>query len=136
MATRHYESYIILDGNFEDPTIEEVITKYDNLLKKNNAEIKNIDRIGRRRLAYQIKKKQNGFYICFEFIADPGVVSKLERTYKLDENILRYLTISMSNNELKSKDNYLKKRALIQQKLEEEKKEQEKAEEIIEEVNN
>ncbi len=136
MATRHYESYIILDGNFEDPTIEEVITKYDNLLKKNNVEIKNIDRIGRRRLAYQIKKKQNGFYICFEFIAEPGVVAILERTYKLDENILRYLTISMSKNELKSKDNYLKKRALIQQKLEEEKKEQEKAEEIIEEENN
>lgn len=136
MVTRHYESYIILDGNFEDPTIEEVITKYENLLKKNNAEIKNIDRIGRRRLAFQIKKKQNGFYICFEFTAEPGVVARLERTYKLDENILRYLTISMSKNELKSKDNYLKKRALIQQKLEEEKKEQENTEEIIEEENN
>ncbi len=135
MATRHYESYIILDGNFEDPTIEEVIKKYENLLKKSNAEIKNIDKIGRRRLAYQIKKKQNGYYICFEFIAEPGIITKLERAYKLDENILRYLTVYMSKNELKSKDNYLKKKALIQQRLEEEKKEQEKAEEITEEEN-
>jgi small subunit ribosomal protein S6 len=135
LATRHYESYIILDGNFEDPTIEEVIKKYENLLKKSNAEIKNIDKIGRRRLAYQIKKKQNGYYICFEFIAEPGIITKLERAYKLDENILRYLTVYMSKNELKSKDNYLKKKALIQQRLEEEKKEQEKAEEITEEEN-
>ena len=106
MTKRHYESYIILDGNFEDSAIEEIIKKYENLLTKNKAEIKNIDKIGRRRLAYQIKRKQNGFYICFEYIAEPDFTMKLERTYKLDENILRYLTITiespknLSNKEL------------------------------------
>lgn len=133
MTKRHYESYIILDGNFEDPTIEEVIKKYEDLLKKNKVEIKNTDKIGRRRLAYQIKRKQNGFYICFEFIAEPGFIMKLERAYKLDENILRYLTIEMNKNELKSKENYLNKKALMIQKMEEEKQEAEKAAEIKEE---
>lgn len=133
MTKRHYESYIILDGNFEDSAIEEIIKKYENLLTKNKVEIKNIDKIGRRRLAYQIKRKQNGFYICFEYIAEPDFTIKLERAYKLDENILRYLTIIMSKNELKSKENYLKKKAMILQNLETEKQELEKNEKLKEE---
>ncbi|MBN1633854.1 MAG: 30S ribosomal protein S6 [Ignavibacteria bacterium] len=125
MTKRHYESYIILDGNFEDPTIEEIIKKYEKLLSKNKVEIKNIDKIGRRRLAYPIKKKQNGYYICFEFTAAPDFTAKIEKAYKMDENILRYLTIIMSKNELKSKENYLKKKAIILQNLEAEKEKQE-----------
>lgn len=113
MVKNHYESYIIVDGNYEDNVIEEIIKKYDAFLKKNEVEIKNVDRIGRRRMAYAIKKKQNGFYICFELIAKAEVIAKLERTYKLDENIIRYLTIIMDKKTLKEKDDYLKKKSAI-----------------------
>ena len=112
MTKKHYESYIILDGNYEDNVIEDIIKKYEAFLVKNEAVIKNIDRLGRRRLAYSIKRKQNGFYICFEFEAPPQSIAKLERTYKLDENIIRYLTISMSLKTLKEKEEFLKKKAL------------------------
>lgn len=116
---RDYESYIIVDGNLEDDSVEEIIKKYENLLKKQKAEIKNIDRIGRKRLAYPIKKKQNGYYICFEFIAKNDVVQKLEKAYKLDESILRYLTIYLTKKELNAKKNYLEKRAALLNKIEE-----------------
>ena len=123
MANKHYETYFILDGNLEDSVIEDIITKYDSFLKKNGAEINNLDRIGRRRLAYQIKRKQNGYYVCFEFTADTKVISKLERNYKLDENILRNLTISMSTRTLQEKGDYLNKKAQIIAKAEAEAKE-------------
>lgn len=113
MIKKHYESYIIVDGNYEDNVIEEIIKKYESFFKKNDVEIKNTDRIGRRRLAYAIKKKQNGYYVCFEIIANPQVIAKLERTYKLDENILRYLSIIMDKKTLKEKDDYLKKKLKI-----------------------
>lgn len=116
---RDYESYIVVDGNLEDASIEDIIKRYENLLKKFKAEIKNIDRIGRKRLAYPIKKKQNGFYVCFEFIADNDVVAKLERAYRLDEDILRYLTIYMTKKELNAKKNYLEKRSKILENIEE-----------------
>ncbi|TRZ64978.1 30S ribosomal protein S6 [bacterium] len=112
VAKKHYESYIIVDGNFEDTVIDEIINKYDAFLKKNESTIVNIEKIGRRRMAYAIKKKQNGYYICFHFEADTQVMSKLERVYRLDENILRHLTVHMSKKELKEKDDYLKKKAL------------------------
>lgn len=119
MSKRYYESYIIIDGNLEDSAIEEEIKKYESFFGKNEIEINNLDRIGRKRLAYQIKKKQNGFYVCFQITAPPQIITKLERTYKLDENILRYLTIYMPPKTIREKEDHLKNRAIIQSKYEE-----------------
>ena len=97
MSKKLYESYIIIDGNLEENAIEEEIKKNEALLVKNDIEIINIDKIGRKRLAYPIKKRQNGYYVCFEILAPANVITKLERSYILDENILRYLTIYISS---------------------------------------
>jgi small subunit ribosomal protein S6 len=129
-----YESYIILDGNLEDASIDEVVLKYENYFKKNNVKIRNTELIGRRRMAYAMKKKQNGFYICFEYDAKPQFISKLERTFKLDEGILRYLTIFISPRTYKEKDEYFKKKALMIAKIESELKTETKPEEVVEEI--
>lgn len=121
-VNRNYEIYIIVDGNFEDPNVEEVITKYENFMKKNGAEIKNIDRIGRRRLAYQIKKRVNGYYVCYEISAPSDLVSKLEKNFRIDETILRNLAIQMSKKEIAEKQEYLIKKASILATLEAENK--------------
>ena len=119
MTKRYYESYLIFDGNLEDAGIEDEMKKYENLLLKNEIEILKIDRMGRKRLAYPIKKRQNGYYVCFEISSPTNLISKIERAYVLDENILRYLTIYMSSKALKEKDEHLKNRAIIQSKFEE-----------------
>ncbi len=121
MIKKDYESYIILDGNFEDAQIEEIITKYENLFKKNNVEIKNIERIGRRRMAYPINKKQNGYYVCYEFVAATDAIEKIERAYKLDENIMRYLTVFMSKQTIALRDDHFRKKAAALALLEAEK---------------
>lgn len=134
---RNYEIYLIVDGNFDDSVIDEIIGKYENWMKKNHVEIKNTDRIGRRRLAYQIRRKLNGYYICFEIMAPTETVTKLERNFKLDENIMRYLCVFMSKRELNEKDQYMKKRAAYIAKIEAEAKEKaaQKNEENAESVN-
>ena len=128
MANKNYETYIIVDGSLEDNVIEDIIVKYESLLKKNGVEINNIDKIGRKRLAYPINKKQNGFYICYEILSNPDYISKLEKVYKLDESVLRYLTIYMSKKTINEKEEYLKKRAVMAAKYDAEKKETEKKE--------
>ncbi len=138
-AKRNYEIYIIVDGNFEDPTVEEIISKYEKLLVKNGTEIINIDRMGRKRLAYPIKKKVNGYYICFEVLAPADVVGKLEKTFRIDENILRHLAVLMTKKELKEKNEYFVKKAATlaafeAQKAAEEKASKEKEAEVIAET--
>ena len=120
---KNYETYIIFDGNLEDNTIEELIIKYENILKKNDAEIKNTDRIGRRRLAFAIKKKLNGYYVCFEFLSGPDQIAKIEKVYKLDENVIRYLTFAMDKKSIIEKEDYFKKKLAFAEKLEVEKTE-------------
>jgi small subunit ribosomal protein S6 len=126
-AKRNYEIYIIVDGNFEDPTVEEIISKYEKLLVKNGTDIINIDRMGRKRLAYPIKKKVNGYYICFEVLAPADVVGKLEKTFRIDENILRHLAIYMSKKDLKDKQEYFVKKAATLAAFEAQKEAEEKA---------
>jgi small subunit ribosomal protein S6 len=127
---RNYEIYIIVDGNFEDPTVEEIISKYEKLMVKNGTEIINIDRMGRRRLAYPIKKKVNGYYICFEVLAPADVVGKLEKTFRIDENILRNLAIVMSKKDLKDKQEYFVKKAATLAAFEAAKAAEEQAKEL------
>ena len=121
MSKKLYESYIIIDGNLEENAIEEEIKKNEALLAKNEIEIINIDKIGRKRLAYPIKKRQNGYYVCFEILAPANVITKLERSYILDENILRYLTIYISSITKREKEEHFKNKAILQSKYEEEK---------------
>ncbi len=127
---RNYEIYIIVDGNFEDPTVEEIISKYEKLMVKNGTEIINIDRMGRRRLAYPIKKKVNGYYICYEVLAPADVVGKLEKTFRIDENILRNLAIVMSKRDLKDKQEYFIKKAATLAAFVAQKAAEEKAKEL------
>lgn len=132
MNKRYYESYIIIDGNLDDAAIEEEIKKYESFFEKNDVEVEAVERIGRKRLAYVIKKRQNGFYVCFIVLSPPDIISKVERTYKLDENIIRYLTIFMSTRSKREKEEHLKNKALIQSKFEESKEKQNIAEPIAE----
>jgi len=131
LSKKLYESYIIIDGNLEETAIEEEIKKNEALLIKNEIEIINIDKIGRKRLAYPIKKKQNGYYVCFEILAPTNVITKLERSYILDENILRYLTIYISSITKREKEEHFKNKAILQSKYEEEKLKLEKAKEEV-----
>lgn len=115
LSSKFYESYIIVDGNIDDNAVDEIIAKYKNLFAKNEVEVVNVDKIGRRRLAYPIRKKQNGFYICFEILALPGLMTKIERAYQLDENVLRYLSVHVTEKTKKEKEEHFKNKALIEE---------------------
>ena len=111
MAKRYYESYIILDGNYEDSQVEEIVTKYETFLKGHDAEIKELERIGRKRLAYPIKKRLNGFYVFYEFLAEPDLIKELEMKYRVDDEILRYLTVQTDEKTLESRAKHFKRKA-------------------------
>lgn len=100
MTKRHYESVVILNAALEDDQIEATLTRIQETLKTNGAEITDLEKWGRKRLAYPIQKSKSGYYGIFRFIASSESIAELERIYRLDETIVRYLTISLGKKDL------------------------------------
>ena len=100
---RQYETTIIVNASLDDSFIEGVIAKVQDVIIKNQGEVVAVQRWGRKRLAYPIGKKNNGFYVCLEFRGPGDIVTKLSRFYHLEENILRYLTIQLTKQSLKAR---------------------------------
>jgi len=90
---RQYETTFVIDTHLADEAIEKTIEKYSSFITSNSGTILSIDRWGKRRLAYEIKKKQYGYYVCVRFEAEGTFIEKLAREFKLDSSVLRYLTI-------------------------------------------
>ena len=98
-----YETTFIVNASLDDAQIDGVIEKAKEVVTKNGGEIRDLYKWGRKRFAYSIKKKNNGFYVVAEFSAPGDVVAKLERHYQLDESILRYLTLVLDKTALKAR---------------------------------
>lgn len=98
-----YESTFIVNASLDDQQIDATIAKVQDTIEKNGGEIKSLEKIGRKRLAYPINKKNNGFYVSIEFVATGSLIGQLERFYLLEENVLRYLTVVLDKNALKSR---------------------------------
>lgn len=100
MTKRHYESVVILNAALEDEQIESTLTRIQEILKTNGADISEVEKWGRKRLAYPIQKSKSGFYAILRFEAASEVIAELERIYRLDETIVRYLTITLGKKDL------------------------------------
>jgi small subunit ribosomal protein S6 len=101
---QQYETIFIVNASLDDPQIEVIIAKVQEQITRYGGEIVSTDRWGRKRLTYPIKKKNNGFYTLIEFQGPGTAIQQLEKFYKLDENIIRYLSIKLDKKALKAKE--------------------------------
>ncbi|MDQ7818327.1 MAG: 30S ribosomal protein S6 [Melioribacteraceae bacterium] len=95
MRARNYESVVLINAALEDEQIEATISRILEVLTTNGGEILEVDKWGRKRLAYPIKKAKSGYYLVLRFTAPTQLITTLERNYRLDENIIRYITIAL-----------------------------------------
>jgi len=92
--TREYESVFVLDPSIEDSQVDAELEKIKEFLGSRNGEITEVQKWGRRKLAYEVKKHKEGVYTLIRFQAEPGVPAELDRRYRLNENMLRFLTVA------------------------------------------
>lgn len=97
---KNYESVLIINAALEEEQIETIISKIVENLKTSGAEIVEVDKWGRKRLAYPIQKSKSGYYLLLRYDAPADLISKFERTLRLDENIIRYITILLDKKAL------------------------------------
>lgn len=90
---RVYESTIIINAALEDSDIDAVINKITSYVENHGGVIQETDKWGRKRLAYPINKKYNGYYVHIVFESLPVNIPVLERFFVLEDTILRHLTL-------------------------------------------
>ena len=92
--TQRYETVYIFDGGLEEPAINEKLERFHALVtKEGKGTLTNIAHWGKRTLAFPIKKRDNGYYVVAQFEASGDLLPEYERAVKLDEGVLRYLTV-------------------------------------------
>lgn len=94
---RHYETLFIINPEISDEETDAVVEKYSGILTEGGAFIGLVDKWGRRRLAYTVKKFNKGFYVLFDYGATPEPVAEMERLFKIDDNVIRFLTVKQGD---------------------------------------
>lgn len=90
-----YELMYIIDTSLEEAPRKELIEKVSGQIAENGGEVEKVDEWGKRRLAYAIDYKTEGYYVLVNFSAKPEVPQEIERLLQINEQVLRYLVIRL-----------------------------------------
>ena len=87
-----YESVIIINPSVDEEAMKALVTKYTDIIN-NEGKVESVNEIGKKRLAYEIMKNKEGFYTVFNFEAKPELIAELERNYRIDDSVMKFITI-------------------------------------------
>jgi len=90
----------MINAALDDDQIEVEVSRLQENIINFGGEIIEVEKVGRKRLAYIVNKSKIGYYAIFRFNAPSNLVAKLERSYSLNDNVLRFLTILLDKDAL------------------------------------
>ena len=98
---RSYQSVLILKPDIEEPGVDDVLEKIGGFIKSNGGAILKAEKWGKKRLAYRVRKNRFGVYLNLYHTLEPSGVVHLERKYKLFDLIIKFMVVSLADDELK-----------------------------------
>lgn len=90
---RSYESVFVAAPTVAPDAHERLVESFEEIISNNGGEITNTIKMGRRPLAYEVQKYRDGIYTVFEFRGDGDMIKELERRYRLNDSVLKFLTV-------------------------------------------
>jgi small subunit ribosomal protein S6 len=95
---RNYENLVIVKPTFTAEEIQASIKAIEETITSNGGEIATTDSMGMRKLAYPIDKNERGYYHVIYYSIAPAAVSEIERRFRINEDLLRFVTIKYDTN--------------------------------------
>ena len=92
---QNYESMVIVRSTLSEEEINAALGKIREMIEKTGGTVLQSENWGKRRLAYEIKGEKKGAYLLFRFRTDGKLISQLEHQYRLDESILKFITVRL-----------------------------------------
>ena len=87
-----YETIFIVSPEVAEEGIKTLIQKFSDIIN-NEGKVLEVEEMGKKKLAYEIKKNKEGYYVVINFEAKPELIKELERVYRITDNVIKFLTI-------------------------------------------
>ena len=87
-----YESVIIINPNVDEEGIKGLVKKFTDLINT-DGKVEKVDELGRKKLAYEVQKNTEGYYVVFYFEANPNLISELERNYRITDEVIKFMSV-------------------------------------------
>jgi small subunit ribosomal protein S6 len=94
---RRYETVWVVNGDLPDEDVKAAIDKFTKIISGQGGTVVNVEEWGRRKLAYKIGNTLRGAYILLDFAGLPTTVKEMERNFRIDDRVIRYLTTKKSD---------------------------------------
>jgi len=88
-----YETIFIVKTSVSDEELTALVAKVRGLIEKHNGEILKVENWGKKKLAYEVRKEKKGTYVFYRFRGPGAVVSELERQYRVEDAIIKFITV-------------------------------------------
>jgi small subunit ribosomal protein S6 len=95
---RRYETIVIMDPDLSDEQRTPVVQRVQDVINQENGYLALTDEWGIRKLAYEIKKKPRGYYTRFDFCGTSAIVDEIERFFRIDDRVLKYMTVLLDKS--------------------------------------
>ena len=89
-----YESVVIINPTVDEEGVKSLVAKFTDLINT-DGKVEKADDLGKRKLAYEVKKQKEGYYQVFNFEANPELIKELERNYRITDEIIKFMTIKV-----------------------------------------
>lgn len=87
-----YESVIIINPNCTEEAVKALESKFTGIINE-NGKVESVENIGKKRLAYEIKKNKEGIYMLINFEAKPDSITELERNYRITDDVIKFIVV-------------------------------------------
>ena len=87
-----YESVVIVNPNVDEEGLKALETKFTGLINE-NGKVESVENIGKKKLAYEIKKNKEATYFVFKFEAEPSFIAELERIYRITDEVIKFIVV-------------------------------------------
>ena len=104
MTKNYYEMTYILNPVMEEDNFKAAVEKVTKLIESHGGEIDEVDEWGLRQFAYEIDKKRSGYYVNMYFSAEADAIAKIERPLRIDDEVLRFMTLKYDAKMLRHRE--------------------------------
>ena len=96
---RTYEVMFIVRPDLQEEELDKLITNLETQAKQAGANVKNVERMGKRRLAYLVRKFMDGFYVLFTVEADGKAIHEIERRLRVSEPVIKFISVRIDEEQ-------------------------------------